>query len=107
MTAADGLGGRLQRLSREIEAHLAGLGKGSSRATYRFREFRIAPDGEPDAEDVTFAAQCAVCGECGRPGTDPSGARQWIVRHLSAHPEHYSYRELISRPYRAVPGAWR
>ncbi|GAA4681455.1 hypothetical protein GCM10023347_40380 [Streptomyces chumphonensis] len=107
MTAADGLGGRLQRLSREIEAHLGGLGRGASRVSYRFREFRIAPDEEPDAEDVMFAAQCAVCGECGRPGTDPSGARQWIVRHLSAHPEHYSYRELVSRPYRAVPGAWR
>ncbi|WP_438874171.1 DUF7848 domain-containing protein [Streptomyces calidiresistens] len=30
-----------------------------------------------------------------------------ILDHLRRHPEHLSYREIVTRPHRAVPGEWR
>lgn len=35
---------------------------------YRFRNFAIMADTEPDAEPHTYTPQCAVCGEKGEPG---------------------------------------
>ncbi|MCE7081127.1 hypothetical protein [Streptomyces sp. ST2-7A] len=67
----------------------------------------IEPDEEPDAEAITFTAQCAVCEERGPTGDGGGEVTGWMARHLKAHPEHLSYREIITRPYRAVPGAWR
>ncbi|WP_455752464.1 DUF7848 domain-containing protein [Streptomyces albus] len=42
-----------------------------TRATYRFREFRLVPDAEPDAEPVSFTMQCAVW--AGPPPRTPAG----------------------------------
>jgi hypothetical protein len=78
-----------------------------TRATYRFREFRLIPDTEPDAEPLTFALQCAVCEQSGEPGPDQGDAHGWATSHLKTHPEHYTYREIITRPRRFAPGAWQ
>ncbi|MBB1246125.1 hypothetical protein GL263_21580 [Streptomyces durbertensis] len=76
------------------------------RAVYRFREYRVEADGEPDAEPVTFTMSCAVCGASGPAEADTSTAARWIPVHLKQEPEHLTYREQITRPYRAVPGSW-
>lgn len=78
-----------------------------TRATYRFRDYTIGPDTEPDAEPVRHRMECAVCDAVGPPAETADAASPWMVAHLKAFPEHLTYRELISRPYRAVPGAWR
>ncbi|CAL9417561.1 MULTISPECIES: DUF7848 domain-containing protein [Streptomyces] len=77
-----------------------------TRATYRFREFRLVPDAEPDAEPVSFTMQCAVCGRTAAPHTSRSVPRSWATRHLRRNPEHFTFREIVTRPYRFVPGAW-
>lgn len=78
-----------------------------SRATYRFRNFHLRPDEEPDAEPLTFAMQCAVCGRAGAPGPSSEHALSWVWAHLREAPDHLTYRERITRPYRATPGEWR
>ncbi|MCE7082428.1 hypothetical protein [Streptomyces sp. ST2-7A] len=80
------------------------------RTTLRFREYTIEPDREPDAEAIGFAGECAVCGERGPVGGPVQHGEtviSWMLDHLRRHPEHLSYREIITRPYRAVPGRWR
>ncbi|WP_323379741.1 DUF7848 domain-containing protein [Streptomyces alkaliphilus] len=79
-------------------------------ARFRFREYAIEPDREPDAEAIGFAGECAVCEERGPAGgsvEDGEGVIAWMLGHLRRHPEHLSYREIVTRPYRAVPGEWR
>jgi hypothetical protein len=78
-----------------------------SRASYRFRNYTVRPDLSPDAEPVRHTAQCAVCQECGPEAGSSDAAVAWVVIHLKGHPEHLSYREIITRPYRAVPGGWQ
>jgi len=34
----------------------------TERAVFRFVRWTVAPDREPDAEPITYAMQCAVCG---------------------------------------------
>lgn len=64
------------------------------------------PDQEPDAEPITYAMACCVCAATGPPSLDPSASAEWIPVHLKRQPEHLTYRESVTRPYRAVPGAW-
>ncbi|MQS06076.1 hypothetical protein FNX48_002430 [Streptomyces sp. IF17] len=70
----------------------------------RFREYAIEPDREPDGEPVTYAAQCAVCEEIGPAEKDEETGTDWMLAHLRANPEHLTYREIVTRPYLAVPG---
>ncbi|MGP3991460.1 DUF7848 domain-containing protein [Streptomyces sp. 3N207] len=77
-----------------------------TRVTFRLREFRLVPDTEPDAEPVTFTMQCAVCDQTASPHTSQSVPHNWVTRHLKENPEHLTYREIITRPYRFEPGAW-
>ncbi|MBB0244772.1 hypothetical protein FNQ90_11815 [Streptomyces alkaliphilus] len=69
-----------------------------------FQKHTIEPDHEPDAEPITFAAQYAVCEEVGPAGEDDETGTDWMLGHLRAHPEHLTYREIVTRPYRAAPG---
>ncbi|MFJ6748260.1 hypothetical protein ACIQNI_08725 [Streptomyces sp. NPDC091266] len=77
-----------------------------NRSTYRFREHRITPNCEPDAEPWTFALACAGCGESSPAGEEVDASQTWAAAHLKANPGHVDYREHVIRPYRAVPGAW-
>ncbi|MFM9368052.1 hypothetical protein [Streptomyces sp. Da 82-17] len=73
-------------------------------ATYRFREYTIRPDDEPDAEPHTYAMQCAVCETSGSPSNESPDPTSWAFEHVREYPEHLTYREIITRPYHAVPG---
>lgn len=75
-------------------------------SAHRFREFTIHPDVEPDAEPWSYAMQCAVCDESSPAGEDVIDTQQWAAEHLKDNPEHYTYREHVSRPYRFEPGQW-
>ncbi|WP_425829269.1 hypothetical protein [Streptomyces fractus] len=77
-----------------------------TRATFRHRTFRIMPDHEPDAEPWTFQRHCGVCNASSEPTEALDQAEDWNEAHLKANPGHLSYRETITRPYRAEPGAW-
>jgi hypothetical protein len=76
------------------------------RGRYRFRQFDIVVDEEPDAEPLSFSAACAVCDQYGPEEETSEAAGAWIVRHLNVNPEHLTYRERVTRPLRAVPGRW-
>jgi len=78
-----------------------------TRAAYRFRAFTIGPNLEPDAEAWTFAMQCTTCHESSEPSQEIQDAQDWAEAHLKANPDHRHYREHVTRPYRAVPGAWQ
>lgn len=78
----------------------------TSQRRYRHREFGIEPDVEPDAEPITYTMCCCVCGASGPPTLDPQVSASWISIHLGRAAEHLTYRESVTRPYRAVPGAW-
>lgn len=77
-----------------------------SHTVYRLREYTVVRDQEPDAQPHTYALQCAVCAEGGPPCTDAHKAHAWVLIHLRARPRHLTYRELVTRPYRAIPGKW-
>lgn len=73
------------------------------RQVFGFLEFTIGPDKEPDAEAFTYAMQCAVCNRRS-PGTeDCARAQDWALRHTGRNRDHYSYREIITRPYLVRP----
>ncbi|MCK1796671.1 hypothetical protein MTQ01_11720 [Streptomyces sp. XM4193] len=72
----------------------------------RYRSFTVTADLEPDAEPITFAMACCVCGATGPESTDPDLSSAWVPTHLKHRPEHLSYRETVTRPYRAIPGPW-
>lgn len=88
------------------------------REVYGVRRFAVAADTEPDAEPVTVAMQCAVCGEFSPavelPRQDSPGAREvarrsaggWVQEHREANREHFTYRLVETHPYRLVPGSW-
>jgi hypothetical protein len=66
-----------------------------------FGTWTLQPDSEPDAEPVTYAMQCAVCGRTSPAGEDFAQAQSWTFRHAGRHPSHHTYREVITRPWRA------
>ncbi|MEU1675112.1 hypothetical protein ABZ752_24280 [Streptomyces roseifaciens] len=71
------------------------------RSVYRFGIWTLTPDLEPDAEPVTYAMQCAVCEERSEPAEDLTTAQTWTFRHAGRNPSHHTYREVITRPWRA------
>lgn len=72
----------------------------STRAVVCHKEWTLQPDREPDAEPTNYAMQCAVCGEltaqhrlCPTSGLG--------VRARRPQSSHHTYREIITRPWRA------
>ncbi|MCE7081435.1 hypothetical protein [Streptomyces sp. ST2-7A] len=63
----------------------------------------IEPAEGPDAEPLLFSARCAVCGASGPAGPEAGATPRWMLAHLRSHPGHLSFREVITRPYRAIP----
>ncbi|WP_409235689.1 hypothetical protein [Streptomyces sp. PA5.6] len=79
--------------------------------------WRLFPDREPDAEPITRQMVCVVCdGDGEDDGKAPDAtsapfedgkdgvlaAQSWVFAHVSRHPCHHTYREIIRRPWRAV-----
>jgi hypothetical protein len=80
--------------------------EGQSRRAFRFREYAVLPDEEPDAEAWKFAFECRDCKERGPASDSSDAAFDWTLGHLKAT-KHLAYREHITRPYRAIPGRWQ
>ncbi|WP_312018540.1 hypothetical protein [Streptomyces sp. I05A-00742] len=73
----------------------------SPRSVFLFRTWTLQPDREPDAEPVTYAMRCVVCGAESDAAEDFLDAQHWTFRHAGRNPSHHTYRELIMRPWRA------
>jgi hypothetical protein len=73
-----------------------------TRAVYRFVKWTAEPDMEPDAEPFTLVMQCAVCGERSAVSQEIEAGQDWILKHAAGSGDHHSYREIFTRPYRAV-----
>ncbi|MFF5760192.1 hypothetical protein ACFY7A_32740 [Streptomyces longwoodensis] len=73
----------------------------TSRTIMRHQEWTLQPDREPDAEPTTYAMQCAVCGKTSPPSTGFADPQSWVFTHGGRNPSHHTYREIITRPWRA------
>ncbi len=73
------------------------------RAALRYEEWSLEPDLEPDAEVTTYAMQCVVDEESSLGSEDYVEPQEWVLEHLDKNPSHLTYREIITRPWRA----WR
>ncbi|MEU1375210.1 hypothetical protein ABZ442_16300 [Streptomyces triculaminicus] len=73
----------------------------TARTVFLFGTWTLQPDQEPDAEPLTYAMECAVCGAASEPSEDASVAQSWTFKHAGRNPAHHTYRELITRPWRA------
>lgn len=73
------------------------------RAVICYQRWTLTPDREPDAEPVAYAMQCAVCGDVSGTDVDFTVPQDRTFRHAGRHPSHHTYREVITRPWRA----WR
>lgn len=71
------------------------------RAVVCHKEWTLQPDREPDAEPITYAMQCAVCNETSPASTDFTEPQNWVLAHGGHNPSHHTYREIITRPWRA------
>ena len=72
------------------------------RSVLRYETWTLQPDREPDAEPVRT--------RCSAPWTarlaaseDFAEPQDWVLRHCGQNPPHHTYREIITRPWRA----WR
>ncbi|MEU5302207.1 DUF6415 family natural product biosynthesis protein [Streptomyces noursei] len=59
----------------------------------------------PNSGPWKFTFCCNNCGDSSATSEESAHGQTWAERHLKAHPEHLSYRELITRPYEAATGA--
>ncbi|HEY8986061.1 MAG TPA: hypothetical protein VIU15_41610 [Streptomyces sp.] len=74
-----------------------------TRAVIRHETWTLEPDREPDAEPVTYAMECAVCGESSEAAHDFAEPQSWVLKHCGKNPSHHTFREVITRPWRT----WR
>ncbi|MFE6099734.1 hypothetical protein ACFVQ4_07215 [Streptomyces laurentii] len=62
----------------------------------------LIPDCEPDAESMTHAMQCAVCGDDSESSDSVDLPQTWALEHSGRNPSHHTYREIITRPWRTI-----
>ena len=72
-----------------------------TRSVLRFVRWTVTPDREPDAEPVTYAMRCAVCGQRSGVSVEFGPVQDWVMQHAARFRDHHSYREVITRPWRA------
>ncbi|MEU1493670.1 hypothetical protein ABZ456_25890 [Streptomyces sp. NPDC005776] len=73
----------------------------SRRAVVSHQEWTLQPDRESDAEPTSYAMQCVVCGATSPTETDYMAPQDWVFAHGGRNPSHHTYRETITRPWRA------
>ncbi|MFD8213328.1 hypothetical protein ACFV2U_06265 [Streptomyces sp. NPDC059697] len=73
----------------------------TSRAVLTHKSWTLEPDSEPDAEPTTYAMECVVCGESSEASEDFAEPQSWVLAHGGRNPSHHTYREIITRPWRA------
>lgn len=74
-----------------------------SRGSYRFRQHTLSQDPQ---EPIVHTMACKQCGASGSDSEEPRDGTEWATAHLKGNPDHLTYRETITRSYRAVPGEW-
>ncbi|MEU8541980.1 hypothetical protein AB0C52_18655 [Streptomyces sp. NPDC048717] len=62
----------------------------------------LIPDREPDAEPMTHAIRCAVCGDGSEGGGSWEAPQIWALEHSGRNPSHHTYREIVERPWRTI-----
>ncbi|WP_171168776.1 hypothetical protein [Streptomyces sp. I05A-00742] len=60
----------------------------------------IRPEYEAEAA-VTFSMRCATCGAASDREEDFTIPHGWSLRHVTLHPGHLRFREVIHRTWRA------
>lgn len=80
------------------------------RKLFRFLEWTLQADREPDATDVTFQYLCLAEDEDGKPCdavgpvlTDLPKAQLWPFEHIKVQQEHRSYAHRVTMPAVMVP----
>lgn len=73
---------------------------------WRFVDWTVTPDVEPDAPRTLHQFRCLAEGENGKPcgaqselSEEFETARGWTFRHFKAHQDHTSYAQVIERPW--------
>ncbi|WP_255952219.1 DUF7848 domain-containing protein [Streptomyces odontomachi] len=100
------MSGNSASASQQVAARTTASGEGRARGVFRSQEHAVGPDYRPEAFLVTYTMYCGTCGAMGPTVEDGEDGMAWAVEHFKDNPTHLDYRELITRPYRAVPGAW-
>ncbi|MEU3282960.1 hypothetical protein [Streptomyces antibioticus] len=75
----------------------------SVRSVFRHETWTLAPDREPDAEPITYAMTCAVCGQSSDASEDFAEPQSWVLDHCGKNPSHHTFREIVTRAWRT----WR
>jgi hypothetical protein len=70
------------------------------KAIIRHEQWTLTPDREPDAAPLSYAMQCAVCGEASEAAGSWNEPQSWALGHSGQNPSHHSYSEIITRPWR-------
>lgn len=75
-----------------------------TRRIMQYRLWTVRPDQSPDAAPTTHAMQCMTCEDTSETVQDVTRAQAWVLTHAGQHPAHCAYREIVTRPWRAVMG---
>ncbi|MGW5732941.1 MULTISPECIES: DUF7848 domain-containing protein [Streptomyces] len=76
------------------------MGSVTPRSVLRYETWTLQPDREPGTEPVLYAMQCAVDEETSPTSEDFAEPQDWVLRHCGQNPDHHTYREIITRPWR-------
>ncbi|MGW2182029.1 DUF7848 domain-containing protein [Streptomyces sp. NPDC001732] len=73
---------------------------------YRFVQWALRPDMEPDAPPAVHRFRCLAlddrdeeCGARSAAFADVGEAQEWAFGHWRAHPEHTGFVEVVERPW--------
>ncbi|WP_436748442.1 DUF7848 domain-containing protein [Streptomyces sp. URMC 129] len=70
----------------------------------RFAQWSVEPDRDPRAERATYVMQCGRCRRTSPICLEWDDAARWAAQHAARNPSHQTYRETITRPWRATLG---
>ncbi|WP_416983981.1 hypothetical protein [Streptomyces sp. T028] len=62
----------------------------SARSVIRHETWTLTPDREPDAEAITYAMECVVCGKSSVVGEDFVEPQSWVLEHCGENPSHHT-----------------
>ncbi|MFE1360400.1 DUF7848 domain-containing protein [Streptomyces harbinensis] len=72
-----------------------------TRAVLRFMRWTSEPDREPDAAPLTHRMRCDLCGARSDRTVVFGEAQDWQLVHAARNPDHLTYTETLTRPWRA------
>lgn len=82
-----------------------------TRARFRFFNWTITPNTEPDAPATLHRFRCTTEDENGKPcgaeseaSQDFHAAQGWAFEHMGAEPDHTGYEQILRRPWGMVQG---